>query len=160
MSAPKPWKHPDNYIGADWTGYHSAGFGQHRDSDALERSNFRVALAALEQVSDRVQVVSENHWAVGWAEWIAIPNDDVAGLARAGELCARLEDYPVLDEFDYSALEQEDADEAWRDCLNVTERILYIRQHRQQFEFRNLADMLGCVRGQYFAGYASEFNSK
>lgn len=46
-----------------------------------------------------------------------------------------------------------------RNCtsrLTLRERVEYIRKHRSQFEFRDFADMLGCVRGKYFAGYASE----
>jgi hypothetical protein len=48
------------------------------------------------------------------------------------------------------------AQETWRSCYNDAERIEYIRDHRDQFEFRTFADMLGCARGRYFAGYASE----
>jgi hypothetical protein len=39
----KPWSHPECYSGQTWEGYYSAGFGQSRDSDSLERSNFAVA---------------------------------------------------------------------------------------------------------------------
>lgn len=35
-------------------------------------------------------------------------------------------------------------------------RIKYIREHESQFEFRNWRDMLGCVRGKYFAGIPCE----
>lgn len=28
--------------------------------------------------------------------------------------------------------------------------------HREQFEFYTFAELLGCVRGKFFAGYASE----
>lgn len=41
------WKTPANYFGAEWHGWHSAGFGQSRDSDALESSNFQTAYDAL-----------------------------------------------------------------------------------------------------------------
>jgi hypothetical protein len=40
--------------------------------------------------------------------------------------------------------------------LPEKERIAYIRKHRSEFEFADLRDMLSCVRGNYFAGYASE----
>jgi len=31
-----------------------------------------------------------------------------------------------------------------------------IREYRNQFEFRDFADMLACARGKYFAGWAGE----
>jgi hypothetical protein len=64
-----------------------------------------------------------------------------------------------LDESDFSEVEQEEANETWRNCYDVSERVKYIREHRSQFEFHDLGDMLGCVRGNYFAGYASELLS-
>jgi hypothetical protein len=150
------WTHPENYGGATWNGYYSAGFGQTRDSGALERSNFAVVRKALENASNRVDVVREGHWACGWVEWIAIPSDDYAALRVADALQERCADYPVLDEDDLSDREQEEADNVWAHCYGVRERVKYIRAHREQFEFQNLSDMLSCVRGKYFAGYASE----
>lgn len=106
-----------------------------------------------------VQVVSENHWACGWIEWIAIHGSDEAALREADRLMAKLDNYPVLNEDDWSRREDESAQTIWRDCYRPSERLKYIREHRSQFEFRSLADMLGCVRGKYFAGYASELLS-
>jgi hypothetical protein len=65
----------------------------------------------------------------------------------------------VLDEDDWSEREQEAADTIWRDCYDWHARIKYIREHRSQFEFHDYADMLGCVRSQYFVGYARELLS-
>lgn len=92
------------------------------------------------------------------------------------ELCSHLEYSDVYDEGnpipdprdEYHAsvcidcldvAETEAAQEVWRTCYSDAERIDYIREHRSQFEFRSFADMLGCVRGRYFAGYASELLS-
>ncbi len=156
----KRWTLPPSYFGATWEGFYSSGFGRSRDSDCLERSNFEVAWKALQGVSDNVQIVSENHWAVGWVEWIAIPEDDYKALKAADEMCAAVESYSVLDEDDHSEKEQAVADETWANCYSVKERIAYIRRASQyEFEFHSLADMLGCVRGKYFAGYASELIS-
>lgn len=85
MSHPnvKPWSLPASYAGATWDGYHTAGIRQTRDSDALARSNFRCAWAAIHAVSPDAQIVREGHWACGWVEWIAIPSTDAAGLACA-----------------------------------------------------------------------------
>jgi hypothetical protein len=110
--------------------------------------------------SDVVTVVRESHWAVGWVEWIAIEADGTAESDKALQIAdrakERLADYPVLNEEDLSEREQAAADETWKNCYSWKERIEYIRQHDSQFEFHDYADMLACVRGQYFAGYASE----
>lgn len=152
----KLWTMPDNYAGAVWPGYYSSGVGQSRDSDALERSNFAAMLKALGGESDTVLVIHEGHWAVGWVEWLAIHQDDGAALKTADEIFAALQDYPVIDEEDWSERETTGANETWDQCYDVHERITYIREHRSQFEFHNYADMRACVRGGYFAGYASD----
>lgn len=158
----KPWTLPPCYVGELWPGFHTAGFGQSRDSDALEESNFRVAWKALKAIvedngtHEDIQIVREHHWAVGWVEWIAIPDDAEKALTLARELCERANEYPILDENDFSELESEQADQVWKDCYSTKERVAYIRDHSDQFDFHNLADMIGCVRGNYFAGYASE----
>ena len=159
------WTRPQRYVGATWEDYFQSGVGQSRDSDALERANFdamRAALAAIPTPADWPhdfapwQVVSENHWAVGWVEWIAIHESAMDHLLRASEISQALENYSVVDESLFSEYEQSDANEIWRNCYRPKERIEWIRRHRSQFQFRDLADMLGCIRGNYFAGYASE----
>jgi hypothetical protein len=71
-------------------------------------------------------------------------------------MAAARESYPILSEDDHSALEQEEADRVWCENYNARERLEYVRRHRGQFDFRNFTDMLGCLRGKYFSGYASE----
>lgn len=107
------WTMPNSYMGEVWPAYYSAGFGQSRDSDDLEASNFATALAELGGESDTVTVVRESHWAVGWIEWIAIHQDDDRALAIADALVARYRDYPALDENDWSEREWNHACEAW-----------------------------------------------
>lgn len=162
------WTRPNSYFGAEWPEYYRAGVGQSRDSSALERANFDAMLKALggetnsiaesndEDMLCFVRVVRENHWAVGWVEWIAIHESAMAQLEIADRIKGELEDYPVIDEGLWSEYEQADADETWRNCFRPKERIEYIRKHRPQFEPRSLSDLLGCVRGHYFLGYASE----
>jgi hypothetical protein len=152
----KRWTMPEYYFGEMWPLYYSSGVGQSRDSDALERSNFRCMLELLGGETETVVVVRENHWAVGWVEWIAIHQDDSAALREADKAKARLDTYPVLDDEDFSQTETDEANETWANCYDASERIEYIREHRSQFEFHGFADLLGCVRGKYFAGYASE----
>ncbi len=156
------WTRPNSYFGAEWPEFY-VFLSRNRDSDDLTNSNYETALEALksdrtfgEDEESTVQSVCENHWAVGWVEWIAIHESDTVALEAADAMMERLESYPVLDEDDWSRREQEHAESIWKDCYNTTERIDYIRSHRSQFEFHDLADMIGCVRGKYFAGYASE----
>ncbi|WP_454650721.1 hypothetical protein [Bradyrhizobium liaoningense] len=152
----KRWTMPRCYVGDVWPAYYSAGVGQSRDSDALERSNFRCMLKAIGGESETVTVVRESHWAVGWVEWIAIHQDDETALRKADQIKGELEDYPVINEDDWSSEEQAEADDVWRECYSVAERVKYIREHDSQFEFHDWRDMRACVRGDFFAGYASD----
>lgn len=155
----KRWKMPSNYFGEDWPDYF-VFLSRHRDSDELTESNFRVALASLKRLpvfeGESRFSVRESHWAVGWIEWIAIHADDTEALKAADEIAASLENYPVLDDEDFSKLEHENAEKVWRDCYSTKERIAYMRRHSAQFEPLSFADLLGCARGNYFLGYASE----
>jgi hypothetical protein len=164
----KRWTRPSNYIGAEWNEYYGSGVGRTRDSGALDRANFDSMVAALKAVPEPAdwthdeacfRVVSENHWAVGWVEWIAIHQDAADALRVADEIAAALEDYPVISDELFSQYEMDEANETWRQCYRVKERVEYVRKHRSQFEFRGFSDMLGCIRGNYFAGYASELLS-
>lgn len=173
MNTLKKWSLPSNYAGAQWPDYY-VFLGRNRDSSALDRANFDAGLKAIGgELADKdkedpnddgsalslVRIVRENHWAVGWVEWIAIHESAVEQLRIADDIATRLEDYPVVNEDLWSQYEQEEADLVWRDCYDPSERIDYIRRHRSQFEFQGFADLIGCVRGKYFAGYASELIS-
>lgn len=152
----KKWKLPQYYIGEKWPDYYSSGVWQSRDSDCLERSNFICMLEQLGGESETVIVVRENHWAVGWVEWIAIHESDEKSLRIADKIMAALADYPVIDENHLSELECEEANEVWLNCYDDKSRLAYIRKFRDQFEFRDYADLIGCVRGKWFMGYASD----
>jgi hypothetical protein len=150
------WTMPDSYFGEVWPNYYSSGCGRSRDSDTLEESNFQEMIKALGGETDTVLIVRESHWAVGWVEWIAIHQDDEKALQIADGIQERLKDYPVINEDAWSALEDERAQEVWTNCYSDSERVRYIREHRSQFEFRDYGDLIGCARGRYFVGYASE----
>lgn len=166
------WSMPSSYAGAEWPDYYGAGFGQSRDSDALERSNFAVVVAALAKLpafeSDELdesgdeinsrQVVREGHWAVGWVEWIAIHKSDTEALKLCDEFAASVENYPVLDDEHCSQTEEADADQTWKNCYSWKERAAYMRKFWNQFDhahgqFRYLRAI---IKGEYFGGYASE----
>jgi len=116
------WKMPDHYAGEVWPEYF-VFLGQHRESDALTRSNFTCALRAI---GGEAQVVRERHWAVGWVEWIAIHQDDTETLARASAIAERLADYPVLDEDHFGELEYSEACDYWA-SMSVRERVSIAR---------------------------------
>lgn len=135
MATLKLWQHPSNYIGKQWNGYVSAGIGQTRDSSALERANFETARSALCDLPG-VEIVSENHWACGWIEWIAIPLCSFKALEIAQDLADRLKEYPCLDEQLWSDFESEEANDYWthaskreriRLCANAGESIFAAR---------------------------------
>lgn len=138
-----------------------------RDSDALARSNARQidkALAPFLDDDDSPDVTTEHHghWACGWIDGYAIrvyrpgTNDLTPAFLAYAELRLALDTYPILDEEDFSKEEHKEADEVWRTCYSTRDRIEYICDNREQFEFHSFADMLACARGDYFAGYASE----
>ena len=132
------WKYPKDYFGAEWYDYYSAGVGQHRDSDCAEQSNFDAMLKLLGGESETVQVVRENHFLVGWVEWIAIHQDDEKALKIADDAISSLEDYPLLDEEDYSQREWDECERVWSDAYNESERVRYLRKNRCTTGFRQL----------------------
>ena len=130
-----------------------------RDADVLTESNFESAKRELDMADpdgSHHEVHRFGHWACGWFEIILVRPTANAALYRASQHVDALDNYPILDEDDYSDRQSQAADETWSHCYNAKERIAYIRDHRDQFEFSSFADMLGCVRGNYFAGSASE----
>jgi hypothetical protein len=152
-------------------------YTSNRDSDALARSNEHVILTALKPFMGwhgdgaHCWTESHGHWAVGHADCIVIRVYDATtreltpAFKAYAELATALEDYPVLDEEDYSEREQADAELTWKNCYNDRQRLEYMRSHWREFEhchakwypaneaWRNLLD---CVRGRAFYGYASE----
>lgn len=128
------WTRPDSYYGATWPDYYSAGVGQSRDSDSLERSNFACMLRALGGESESVIVVCENHWAVGWIEWIAIQQDNESALAIADEIAGKLADYPVIDEEHWGELEWNQAAEYW-DSLSPRDKVQQATDERERYHW-------------------------
>lgn len=126
-----------------------------RDSGPFSNSNFEMALKLLGGESDEVEVHRFGHWGPGWYEIILV-KPDAKAEKEARDIETALANYPVLDDNDYSDRLQEDANETWKNCYNDKSRLEYIRDHRSQFEFHNLSALMGCVRGKFFAGYASE----
>lgn len=148
-----------NFIGddsdyRDWYGF----IGEHRDSEPRARSNFRTAVAGLEELDpdgDDYREETFSHWGVGWITEVYV-RPDTPCQSYAEEVTAALADYPVLDDEDCSELEHEEVLKTWQNCYNDLERLGYIRDNRSQFEFHDFADLRQCVKGETFCGYASE----
>jgi hypothetical protein len=136
-----------------------APVGLNRDSDALGRSNWRVVVKDIQSHDngdqDDTAVHRFGHWACGWFELLLVRPDTAAAKCAEGWEGA-LADYPVADDEDLSLEEDEEAQVVWSECMTQSERLCYIRDHRSEFEFHSFTDMLGCARGNYFCGNASE----
>ena len=77
--------------------------GHNRDSNHAEESNFHAAMSILGTIiggeSDTVEIHRFGHWGVGWFEIILVHP------SRENEVSAiqeRLDNYPLLDDEDYS----------------------------------------------------------
>ncbi|CAB4162696.1 hypothetical protein UFOVP785_90 [uncultured Caudovirales phage] len=83
-----------------------------RDTPAADTSNFYTALDMLGGESDTVEVHRFGHWGPGWYEIILV-NPDSPHAKAVEDIARSLEDYPLLDEEDYSRREYEDALDSW-----------------------------------------------
>jgi hypothetical protein len=119
--------HFADFSGLDRSQYYVV-YGQHRDSDTLTQSNFQSMLRVLGGESDTVLVLRDSHFAVGWIETIYIHESDSHACQLADEALGRLEDYPVLDEDDWSTLEYETACEYWSHA-SVRERVEWCQRY-------------------------------
>jgi hypothetical protein len=102
-------------------------YSHHRDSGLLDQSNAAVIAKALEPFTedDDPDVVfeSHSHWAVGHIHGFSVRVFNDGEITEAfrtyHELAQRMDDYPILDESDYSERELEATlenieDAAWR----------------------------------------------
>jgi hypothetical protein len=139
------WETPEYYGGFNPIGDYVI-YSQHRDSDALSRSNYRRTFEDLINYaetlncqdkgtdgegdeSDMVYDFRAGHWAVGWVETILICQNAPDKLqAMAREIIDALADYPVYDESDYSELEWNEVQDYWQ-SLSIADRIEYIRDN-------------------------------
>lgn len=136
------WKQPSDYGGFSPVGDYCI-MSQHRDSDALTRSNWECACKQLgaEPFDDGHYIMSDTeydarpmvyhwrarHWAVGWVECLMVrPDAPDDTLESAGEILCSLESYPVLDDDHFSALECHEACEMWA-ASSLANRLHYIR---------------------------------
>lgn len=100
-----------NYIGEDYSDY-IVLLSRTRDSDTLAESNFETALSSLGGESEDVIVARFGHWGCGWVESILVKiGSDKIGEAES--IYTALQDYPVLDDADFSDREAQEREEFW-----------------------------------------------
>jgi len=122
-------------MGAEWPKYYRF-LGRNRDSGTLTESNYWSGLKAIGgertvntkedgtgEDLETVLRIQENHWAVGWVEWIAIHESNSEALRLADEVMERLEDYLVVDEFDLGDREEGEAERIWNTCCTVKDKV-------------------------------------
>lgn len=125
------WIHPPYYSGFSPDGDYLI-YSQHRDSNAIERSNYQRILEDLRKVDAELQE-DENepfvydfrakHWAVGWIEYILVSKTaPIAIKQKACEILLGLDAYPVYDEDHLSDLEYNEACDYW-ESLSIAGRI-------------------------------------
>ena len=129
--------------------------GRNRESDLLSESNWETALKRLGGESETVVIHRFGHWLCGWLEYLCV-EENTKAHELALEMEKEMEAYPVLDEEDWSEREDEAAQKAWKEWYDNKERLEYVRDNPDQFTFNDFQDMLSCIRGKYFCGYASE----
>lgn len=119
----------DNYAGHRPTDCYAV-LGRHRDSDILGNSNWDAALKELIPNGERRRcyVHHTGHWAVGWVEMLLVHRSAAGTLKLADKLRERLESYPVLDEDDYSDRLDADAQDTWKNCFSLAERVELCRE--------------------------------
>lgn len=108
------WDNMSNYAGEMLVGW-VVGFGQTRDSDALDRANFQASLTGLggEDEEAGVRVARFGHWACGWIEQILVRTDATDKLQVLLEQMNKTAKYPVLDEQEFQEEEQQEKQETF-----------------------------------------------
>ena len=107
---------------------------QHRDSDALDRSNFESFQLQLEVINEEhVYIERDSHWAVGWVERLDVQIFEDGRITptatKAFEILDGLQSHPIVDDDHFSELEYEEFLTYWdeeipwrfRDCEEISE---------------------------------------
>ena len=101
------WQRASNYMGEDLSDYYVI-LGQHRDSEYVSQSNFRVALKRLGGENEPYVIVAHfSNWLVGWSENILVRKDASKEiLDEAERIVNELDEYSILDENDYDEIKR------------------------------------------------------
>lgn len=137
----------DRPLGETW------GFvtiGRHRDSDALQRSNFEVVSEdLLERFPEQLEIMHTSHCLVGWYDHLIVHvRDEQSGAPTEAFLAAHewmkgLEEYPIASEDHYGRLESEEEWEWFTHCLQRVEDLLPESQLPEDYQERILREANG-----------------
>lgn len=124
---PSGWDSVANYVGKPLSSFSDVYVvvTRSRDSSTLEESNWRSALKRLGGESETVQIYRFGHWACGWWEALCVTG---ASIPVGEEIYQELEQYPVVDEADWSMLEFDNAVEAWEHS-SISEKVRLCQKH-------------------------------
>lgn len=157
----KLWEGAENYSGEDYSDYY-VGFAQSRDSDAMAQSNFATALEKLGGEHEPEVIVARfSHWGSGWIEAILVQKDAKDKVAILKGLIDQYNEYPLLDESDFSQRENEEIDETFESnkdrFVTTLEEILGLQQvsAEDKAELEQVAKMIL----EWSAGYAGNENA-
>jgi hypothetical protein len=159
------WTTPDSYFGHNPVGDYVIAT-RHRDSSILADSNFELTEKRIDEAlgenthdqDDEAYCYSftTNHWAVGWIQYLILRADaPAAGIDEARKIKRKLEDYPILDEDDYSNREYEAACKSWeesslRDRIYECSRdgISIFAARRDELPESNTGELIGHLSGE------------
>jgi hypothetical protein len=96
----------ENYIGKRYNEYYIL-YTHNRDSGPLDESNFDSIKKILDEKKAVYEIVSFNHWLCGWVEEILIHESEKDSLIIGNDILKQLDDYPVIDEEDWSNREND-----------------------------------------------------
>jgi len=99
-------------------------YTHNRDSGLLEQSNAKQIAEVMREYEDAIEE-SHRHWACGWVDGWSIRVYDSEGKITEAfkaycDLQDRLEEYPVLDEEEYSRMEYE---QTWENLESVVGQV-------------------------------------
>jgi hypothetical protein len=153
------WQHFDSFY-CDMSDWEEDGidpslvttvYTSNRDSGLLDQSNAEAIEKTLEPYLDNrtARSISHNHWACGHVDGYEILVYDKDGAITPAfrewwDICKSLEDYPVLDEEDYSSKEFDAT------CENIEEAISSFAFNHDDFERWRLPDDIASVLFSWF----------
>ena len=118
---PSGWDSEANYMGTPLSSFNNlyVVMTRTRDSSLLTESNWNAALSELGGEGEHVVIHRFGHWACGWWEALCV-TEEYKQVGQA--IVDRLENYPVLNEDDFSTREYEAAQTYWGE-LSIQERV-------------------------------------
>ena len=102
-----------------------------RDSQIISESNWTEILKALKEIEpegENWEVFQASHWACGWIDQIIYNTECEAIVEKLVELECAIDDYPILNEDDWSERESEAVQKYWSE-LSLNEKIEYCAEN-------------------------------